>query len=141
MTATIPNLWEGKFSKHTLAPVAVLRTHAGNFNAQSGGMLRAEVAYRFEEMEERRFRVITFSIVAPALPYRQDVLTAEHAEPGAYPVRVRSGFQNSPQPRDCHTQDELVEALGTISESPQLLSLIESLIAQINDDKGEDDAG
>jgi hypothetical protein len=144
-TAAIPNLWEGKFSKHAASPLAVFRTHAGNFNSQSAGLLRAEVEHRIEEREGGRFRVISFDIVAPSLDYRLGVFVAEHAEPGAYPVAVRSGFLNDPHrvtPRPlnsepdthvCYTQAELIKSLDVITGSSQLQVLIESLIAQIND--------
>lgn len=143
MTATIPNLWEGKFSQHTVSPLAVLRTHAANFNSQSGGLLRAEVEHRTDLRDSDLFRVISFEIVAPGLDYRQGVLTAEHLEQGAYPVQVFSSYLGEtreirdraadPRSRTCLSQERLVEVLREITESNQLMTLIESLIAQIND--------
>jgi hypothetical protein len=150
MTATIPNLWEGKFSQHAASPLAVFRTHAGNFNAQSGGLLRAEVEHRTDFRDATLLRVISFDIVAPSLDYRLGVFVAEHAEPGAYPVVMRSSFladplrvvphpvTSEPDTRICHTQSELVKTLEIITESISLRISIESLIAQINDAKTDE---
>lgn len=142
MTATIPNLWEGKFSQHAVSPLAVFRTHAGNFDSQAGGLLRAEVEHRIEQREGKELRVITFDIIAQSLDYRQGVLIAEHPDPGAYPVALRTTFINGEDDvavRICHSQADLVNTLGEISKSSNLLTLIESLFAQINEANAEDD--
>ena len=135
MTATIPNLWEGKFSQFTVTPLAVLRTHAANFNSQTGGLLRAEVESRVEENAGAPMRLIAFDIVAPTLDYRQGVLTVEHFEPGAYPSWVRSSFWGYGVGNRirCDRQSELVKRLEEITQDQSLLTAIESLIAQIND--------
>lgn len=142
MTATIPNLWEGKFSQHTVSPLAVLRTHAANFNAQSGGLLRAEVEHRIEQRDGKTFRVITFDILAPSLDFRQGVFVAEHREPGAYPVTLRTNFLNLEDPgtvRVCYSQADMVSVLAEISKSSNLLTVIDSLFAQINEANSDDE--
>lgn len=152
MATSIPNLWEGKISRSVLTPVAILRTQAGNFEAEIGKVLRAEVRSRIQPTESGSVRHHTFDIVAPGLNgYRREVLSAEHADPGAYPVQVRSDFLPTvvhvnqgyveDQDRTCRNQEHFLKVLGAIFSSERLTTEIESLIAQINDTSDPDADG
>lgn len=152
MTTSVPNLWEGKITRNVLTPVAILRTQAGNFDAETQGALRAEVHTKSEVREGESLIVHTFEIIAPGLSgYRRGVLTAEHPDPGAYPVVVKSfslpiihhlnaGYVEDRE-RTCRNQEQFLKALEDVFGSEKLTTEIESLIAQINDASDPDTDG
>jgi hypothetical protein len=152
MTATIPNLWEGTITPTALTPLAILRTQAGYFNKQAKDVLRADVRSQHipGDTEAEKAKRHTFVIEAFGAGYSREVLTAEHSATNSYPVRVYSTFfppmfvipgeTKSAPSRKCDTQEDLLKALEQVFRNRKLLSEIESLIAQINDDKGEDEA-
>lgn len=146
MTEAVPNLWPKKFSRGVMTPLAVLRVQAAKFKEMTDGLLDAEVTTTDDtDDENEQVQIHSLELVAPALDsYRRTILTAQHAKPGAYPVSLYSDFIDS-EHRDweyyegeemtveCGTQAELYKRLGDVFGSPTLATLIESLIAQIND--------
>jgi hypothetical protein len=154
MTGSIPNLWEGKVSTSVVTPLAILRTQAGNFDKEMKGLLRADVTSLPTQNHQGNARKHSFLIIAPGLHgYTREVLTAEHADPGAYPVKVesnfliRSDFAVDPDyegpdyeelVRTCRTQSDFLTALRDIFSAHDLVTELESLIAQINDANAED---
>lgn len=86
-----------------------------------------------------------FFVIAPQLAnYRRGLFSVEHESPGAYPASVISWYL-LPKGRDpedyefepprmvCDTQEEFLNAVRKILQSREVASLLESLIAQIND--------
>lgn len=139
MTDAIPNLWPKKFSRGILTPLAVLRVQAAKFKDMTEGLLEAEVTTNWERED---LKVHSLELIAPALDsYRRVILTVRHAHPGAYPLWLRSDFlsgsvedydEDHPS-GECGSQEELFSALRQVFASRELSTLVESLIAQIND--------
>lgn len=138
MTEGIPNLWPKKFGRGILTPLAVLRVQAAKFKDMTEGLLEADVTTEFERED---LKVHALELVAPALDgYRRTILTVRHAHPGAYPLWLRSEFSTATEDYDedhpsgeCGSQEELFAALREVFASRQLSTLVESLIAQINE--------
>lgn len=89
----------------------------------------------------------------PALNYyMHDLLTAEHAQPGDYPVTIYSSHlpenlwgETAPgvineNTAVCDTEDELSVAARAVLQSESLLSVLQSLLAQINDTNTDGDS-
>ena len=151
MTEAVPNLWPRKFSRGILTPLAVLRVQAAKFKEMTDGLLDAEVvSSNGRDDEGTEVQSHSLEIIAPALDYyRRSILTAEHDNPGAYPVFLVSQYLSKDletEPLDrlnyatirdksatCNSQAGLLQVLQAIFNSPKLTGFIESLIAQIND--------
>lgn len=148
MPDAIPNLWPRKFSRGILTPLAVLRVQAAKFKEMTDGLLDAEVTTETVEFEDgETVSVHTLELIAPPLDsYKRTILTAQHAKPGAYPVTLYSDFieeededwewdhdDENRMVANCGSQEGLFKRLGEVFGSPRLATLVESLIAQIND--------
>ncbi len=144
MPEAVPILWTKKFDRRVLTPLAVLRVQASKVKELSDGLLDAAVITTEGAGEEGKpVQTHSFEISAPALDhYTRSILTAEHDNPGAYPVSVTSWYlahdrRNSSLDETpcayCQNQDEFVEAIKKVLQSARLTGFLESLIAQIND--------
>lgn len=146
MTEAIPNLWPRKFSRGILTPLAVLRVQAAKFKEMTDGLLEAEVTSETNQLEDGgTYSVHTLELIArPLDSYRRTILSAQHDQPGAYPVTLFSDFvggysddwvqyEDNEPASTCGSQEELFKRLSDVFGSNSLTTLIESLIAQIND--------
>jgi hypothetical protein len=142
MTLTIPDLWPSDVAvTEVLTPLAILRYQAGQLRAKSKGLLEAEVTT--ETVDEDRTAHLYLELVAPALDrYRYRLLHAWHANDFVYPVNVQSNVRDEPflppgsQPPVAATQEQFLELVGAILSSSKAKSVVQSLIAQSNDVRG-----
>ena len=138
MSTTAPDLWPESLKPAAISPLALLRTQAGRLHDRTSGLLVGEVDtdHRGKNRVEH-----SLTVFAPALEYRRGVLHVAHHSPGAYPVEVESlflvdrdeGDEYEMPTRTCATQEEFTDALRTILRSKGMSSLLDSLLAQIND--------
>ena len=133
----IPNMWAGKGKTGIITPLAILRTQAGNFNQEMKGLLRADVVTSpLLDDDDHAIKSArhTFYIVAPGLRgYTQEVLTAVHAEPGAYPVHLSANARGG----TCESQSSFMDLLELIFTEYTESSQFESIIALVNEKNAE----
>jgi hypothetical protein len=156
MLDTIPNLWPTDIVLNVVSPLAILRTQAGLLSEMTKGLLTAEVAT--VETDNGAVRHL-LDLIAPALNgYRHRLMSVTHRRDMIYPVTViAEGFPpkfhakvmaqavasisevltpltggSYPQ---AATQQEFLEMAGEILHSPEVRSLIQSLIARINEER------
>ncbi len=157
MAVAVPNLWPETLKPVTISPIAVLRTQAAHLKERTGGLLEAHVTTRtFQRWKDEENRPLIaeheFSITAPRLGYRRGIFTVEHDYPGAYPAVLSSWFLKPvghlKEPIDeempsefCFSQSEFLAVVGKVLQSRHMSSLLESLIAQINDASDPDADG
>ncbi|MGL4554106.1 MAG: hypothetical protein ACRC33_23330 [Gemmataceae bacterium] len=158
MTGTIPSLWPDDISVPVLSPLRILRTQEAALEKQTGGMLRGKLS----TVESDGSTVYHLDVLAPALEnYRARVLSAMHEQGRYYPITVtaksfdpkvaaslRFGKGDAsmartlaplieaiggPPERVASTGQEFMELVGAALRSGEVRSLIQSLIAQINE--------
>lgn len=130
MSNEIPVLWPIDSIKVDIAsPVAILRTQATALSRLTGGLLQAEV--NGEHVDRlKQFVRYKFDIVAPALNnYRRTLFTVEHNDLLVYPVMLETDegqiYTNS--------QENFTKEVGIALSSKDVVALVQSLIAKIND--------
>ena len=85
----------------------------------------------------------SLELIAPALRYRHGLLTVTHDRDDVYPAEFDSAFMgsrghwepddHSPRPWVGYDQDSFTAALSSVLSNPNVVALINSLIARIND--------
>jgi hypothetical protein len=147
MTTAIPDLWPETLKPDVLSPVAILRTQAAKLSERTNGLLEADVVSSVVVDGEAQTRRYVLEITAPALGHRKfQVLAAEHSMTGAYPVKLHSDFLPEAdsdtasslvlfdsKSRECENQSSFQKYLAKTLSSQKLLTVLESLLAQIND--------
>jgi hypothetical protein len=157
MSATIPVLWSDDITVDVLSPVAILRSQTGPLSQITKGLLEAGI----ETITSDSGKVqLQFDLVAPVLNnFRRRILLATHQKDLVYPVvveaecfisedsspilrgiaRIQSPLQVTNQllegQRRAATDQEFIKLVGEVLRSPQVRSLIQSLIARSNDQK------
>lgn len=153
MTDAIPVLWPKSISVATLSPRAILKVQESALEKMTKGLLRG----RLRTVEAGDQLVHHLEVQAPGLhDYRQSIVSASHGRGRSYPVTVEAeSFYPTPFDGDESVNDEglkpnerrawtdeafiglLSQALGSV----EALALIQSLIAQINDQNEAKAAG
>jgi hypothetical protein len=143
MPDTIPNLWSPDINVNTLTPSAVLRAQAGMLGKMTKGILTAQVT----ALERDNDRIEhTLDLRAPALEnYRYRVLTAYHRKNLVYPVTVSAECFEQGGSKEYYDHNEgwvspeasgeteFIELVGSVLRSPEVVSVIHSLIARSNE--------
>jgi hypothetical protein len=161
MSVTMPDLWPDVVKPAVLSPAAILRVQAAKLKQRTDGLLEAVVDSAGQMRGEKLHVLHRLELEVPSLNYyRHGILVAEHENPGAYPVFIVSSIldapddsqERAPKPIDevthsgklsgtrCADEQEFLDALGKILSSSQLKTLLVSLLAQINDARGNADA-
>lgn len=152
MTETVKSLWPPQIRPSIMSPLTILQAQADALIRQTGGVLSADIKRREEEDK----LVLTFDIVVPALgDYRHRILVLAHGREMAYPsvidaeifrpmglasVRefieahqgVLLGGTKKPVNR-ADSDQELVDLVAKVLQSPEVLSAAQSLIARASE--------
>jgi hypothetical protein len=152
MTETVKSLWPPQIRPNILSPMTILQAQAVALLQQTGGVLSADIKRR----EEGDKLILTFDIVVPALDgYRHRVLVLAHGRDMAYPAVVDAevfrptglasvrefieaqqapllGVTKKPVNR-ADSDQELVDLVGKVLQSPHVLSAAQSLIARASE--------
>jgi hypothetical protein len=157
MPDTIPNLWASDISVDVVPPVAILQMQAGILKRMTKGLLEGEVSTTYGNNDRVQHQL---DVIAPALGYyRHRLLSATHDRELVYPVTVEAecflpagidavlpalkandllqGVDKS-KPKAA-TQEEFLDLVGKVLRSQQVKSLIQSLIARINEQRPPSD--
>jgi hypothetical protein len=122
MGEEIPNLWPAEVSVKVLSPVAILRAQVPRLAQLTKGILLAEITSEDSRDHVRH----SFDVIAPALEnYRHRLLFVQHAKQLVYPVQVDS--------HEAASQDEFMKLVADILNSPEVRSVLHSLIARSNE--------
>ena len=140
MPPKIPDLWSDDISVDVLTPLAILRAQERRPGAgEQKGLLEAEI-----NSQERENEVVHWlDLVAPALGYRERILTATHHKNRVYPVTLEAiCFAKNPNQftipetrRSAISQQEFIGLLTEVLRSGDVRSSIQSLLARSNDAK------
>jgi hypothetical protein len=153
MSATIPVLWSDDISVDVVSPLAILRAQTGPLSRMTKGLLEAEIETITSDSGKVQHQ---FDLIAPVLNnFRRRILIATHQRDLVYPVVVEAEFSlpddrppnlsavagTRPRPTDlpldgrrpAATVQEFIKLVGEVLRSPQIRSLIQSLIARSND--------
>jgi hypothetical protein len=153
MATSIQSLWPAQIRAGVQSPWAILFPQAEALATQTGGVLIGEVKRRDDDGKV----VLTFDIVVPGLDgYRDRILSATYDRERFYPVTVdadifrmprsaklRLSLPNPPnagQPGPENVADsdqELINLVGKVLQSSQVVSLAQSLIARATDSLAE----
>lgn len=134
MTDSIPVLWPDDISVKIVSPLAILRAQIEPLKRMTGGLLRAEVVQEQSDNPEVYF--YRMELVAQALEnFRVEILRVAHRRSQVYPATLLVGrrVERRPSELTANSEDEFIRVLGDHLRSPEIRSIIESLIAQIND--------
>lgn len=161
MSTTIPDLWPPEIQVDTVTPLAILRVQKSSIEQRLSGLVRCEIS----TTESGDWHQHRFDLIASALNhYRVTLLTATHPKAGAYPVYVTSlskfgerevklmkpavaqvgaaafapltnQYSTFPEGEKASSQHEFVELVRQILSSSSVRSLIDSIIARINEAK------
>jgi hypothetical protein len=153
MPITIPDLWSDDIKVDVLHPLAVLKAQEGLLARKTRGLLQA----RLTTTETDRLVQHDLDLVAPSLNfYRERLLSATHARDKLYPVVVTADcffpepggpltpasamlsrtLNRAMNPEVCQrkaaTDEEFIELVRAVLQSPEVRSLIHSLVARMN---------
>ena len=157
MAESIPNLWPGNISETVVSPLAILRAQVEPLRIMTKGFLRVIISTIKSEESDRV--VHTMSLVAPGLgDDRYQILWVTHDRDHAYPVTIDaecfepklkpgdplpsndvqkvfkgfSGGQNDWRPQ-ADSEDAFIKNLGKVLKSPDVRSVIDSLLVKLNE--------
>ena len=144
------SLWPSTIRPSIKSPATILAAQAKELALQTDGALVGELKSR--DSEDSKQTVHTLDVYAPALDYRHRVLTATHAKSQIYPVLVDaemfrprsfaevinqagtlSGAFGAPPAKrenEATSDDELIELVKRVLNSPQVVAVAISLIAK-----------
>jgi hypothetical protein len=137
MAGGIPSLWPTDIRVDVRTPLAILRSQVDPLFQLTKGLLIAKIT---TQMDDKGAWVShTFELVAPTLAeYRYTVIEANHAKDRVYPVTVmaigvgQTEFGGWPV---AQTEEEFIEMVGHALRSPEVRSVIQSLLARINEER------
>ncbi len=157
MNESMPVLWSDDISSEPASPIAILRAQQRPLRQRTKGLLEAEIETTTGDTGQVRHG---FDLVAPALNRaRYRILYVTHKDDLVYPVIVEAECfkreENPQQPmsrrltpsilgtisplpdgqRRAATDEEFINLVGEVLRSPQVRSLIQSLIARSNDQR------
>lgn len=152
MTIMIPDLWSDDIKVSVLPPIAVLKAQEGLLASKTEGMLRAELTTtQTDNLVQHQL-----DLIAPSLDYRERLLSAKHDRDRVYPVLVTAAAfaprplahleipQGAPDreklparttQREAATAEDFIGLVKEVLHSVEVRSLIQSLIARINEPK------
>lgn len=134
-TTGIPNLWPvDQVRVDVLTPLAILRVQAAKLKEISRGLLEAEVATTTTDKRVSH----SLDVIAPMIHYRQSLLTVTHARVIVYPAGVSWATFDGEKFSEDSSQEELITTLGEILKSGYVISVLQSLLAQVNDTNREE---
>jgi len=152
MATTIPDLWAEDITVTVLPPLAVLKAQEGLLAQKTQGLLQAKLTCT----ESDKLVQYQLDLVAPSLNfYRERLLTATHEKGRYYPVVItaecflpKAGtfspiseltavavrtMNPSLDQRRAATEEEFIRLVREVLHSADVRSLIQSLIARINE--------
>jgi hypothetical protein len=159
MASIIPDLWPVDIKVTVLPPLAILKAQEGRLAQRTQGQLQAKLT----SVESDRLVQYQLDLIAPSLNfYRERLLTATHERGRYYPVVVTAEcFAERPRnpaaehdtatmravdpsvtQRRAATEEEFTRLLREVLKSDEVRSLIDSLLARINElPPGDDTTG
>ncbi len=162
MAESIPNLWPSNISETVVSPLAIMRAQVAPLQSMTKGLLRVIVSTIGSEESDRV--VHTMSLVAPGLnDVRYQILWVTHFKDHAYPVTIDADcFESKPKPGDplpakdvqnvlkgfsggqndwrpqADSEDAFIKNLGKALKSPEVRSVIDSLLVRLNEQESVD---
>ena len=128
MPDEIPDLWPADIRLDVRSPLVILKTQAELLSKHTKGLLECAVTTT-EEGEQVQHALDLF---ARAVNYRERVFSAQHKKKEAYPVLVAGmGIAT----RTIDSEAEFLNALAHSLQSQTLRTIVDSLIAVINETK------
>lgn len=121
-------------------PVVVLREQAEVIGQETNNIIEGQVTLEpvyshkagADDIENRGYIRHSLFVRAPLLNgYRCRILSVTHRPSELYPVTVFSQINADPiLNREVHTESELRNAISTVLQSPEIVGLLGSLLAQ-----------
>jgi hypothetical protein len=148
------SLWPSGIRAKIQSPKALLKIQAEALARQTEGVLNGDVRQK-EGQEDRT--AFSFDIVVPALDnYRHPILNVAYRKELPYPCVVQAEFFRSSNAYDlfmnqgmllrasdnvAENDDEFLSILSIVLQSPQVVSVAQSLIARAEEDQDDSGAG
>ena len=130
MTGTIPDLWGDQVKVDVVTPLAIMRTQGALLKQRTSGLLEIDIQTTATLIETAH----KFFVVAPSLPrYSELLFTASHLNEKVYPAFIEAACLSDSETWRADTQNELLDLLQRIFQSPGTRSLLQSLIARSNE--------
>ena len=146
MTHGIRNLWPEDLSVKVRAPIAILRAQREPLRQATEGLLQAEVLVTTSETDT----LLSFDVFSPALNYRRRLFIVTHQKQVPYPCvlttnlkteRLYPEISEKDWKRRFLFADEFEEGLAGLLQSPEVRSVLESMLALINEENANEDEG
>lgn len=143
MSMTIPVLWPETIRTNVQTPFAILRTQAEALANMTNGVLEGSVEVGASGNKQVS---ISLSVLAPALNYKHLILSARHSRTLPYPARILAEcFNSGGSEYDAHhygfreavNPEMFEECVGLVLKSPEVETVLVSLIARSNDPMAE----
>jgi hypothetical protein len=147
------SLWPSGIRAKIQSPKALLKIQAEALARQTGGVLMGDVRQK-EGQEDRT--AFSFDIVVPALDnYRHPILNVAYKKELPYPCVIEAQYFQSSNAYDlfmvqgrlirtagnvAENDDEFLSILGVVLQSPQVVSVAQSLIARATEAQDESGA-
>jgi len=146
MASAVKSLWSARIKPDILSPRQILRVQADALTEMTKGVLVGEL---LESKGGTGEVVLTLDMLAPAINYRQRVLTARHSPSLLYPVNLdadvfrskgiqsrqevgRVFLEEKPESQ-ADNDEELVRLVEKVLTSSTVVSMAQSLIALSNE--------
>lgn len=157
MADSIPVLWPDNISVSVVSPLSILRAQVAPLQKMTKGLLLVNISTRTsEELDEV---VHSMDLVAPALNnYRHQILSVTHSKDCVYPAKIEAAcFVPKPGPDDlmqqkaitnvirnlvggnqdlwpmADSEEAFIKYLGMVLKSQEVRSIIDSLLAKMNE--------
>lgn len=160
MAESIPNLWPSGISETVETPLAILRAQVEPLRNVTNGLLRVNISTIASE--ETAQVVHSLDVVAPGLNNdRHRIVSVTHSRDRVYPARIETkGFEPKPKPGSflptkarqnvlkgfsgepndwrlvADSEGAFIKSLGLVLGSPEVRSVIDSLLARLNEREG-----
>lgn len=121
----IPDLW-GTLNLDVLSPKTVLMAQSAHFEKRSKGLLRLDI--QEEKVDAASITKYHIYIVAPVLNNERHELATLYIGKTLFPVRAMGSNDQMPD------QNSFMKYLHDLFNSKQTKSILDSLVAKINDE-------
>jgi hypothetical protein len=144
MPIEIPDLWSDDIKVDVLPPLVILKAQDEAIRKKTGGILHSVITTGSEFEDDQEYVTYTMDLVAPALGYRESILTVSHRQGKFYPATIvlpeAIGWSTAPGASSstysrCYSADEFIQQLRIALQSQPTRSTITSLLASSNEAK------
>jgi hypothetical protein len=126
--AELPDLWPETVKKSRVrSPLTILKFYSEQLTRYTGGIIRGEIVTQASKNKILHY----FDVIAPAGgQLRRRLFNVAHEADSAYPVWLYGPDSMS---ANSNSEPEFLDHLGQVLSSPEVVAVIQSLIARSNE--------